>query len=56
MRQILAVVFGFILWSAGWLGYTALLREFAWLSADQTQAIRSTGALFALLAGSCILS
>lgn len=56
MKQILAVASGFILWSAGWLAYTASLRKFSLLPTDQTEAIHSVRPLVALLMGSCVLS
>jgi hypothetical protein len=50
-RQILAVVVGFILWSAVWLGYNAILHAMNILPQDQTQPVHETGVLLALLIG-----
>ena len=56
MRQIIAVVAGFVLWSVLWLGYNALLLKLGLLPQDQTQPILDAGALLALLAGSVVAS
>lgn len=55
-RQILAVAFGFVLWSAVWLGYNAILQAMDILPPDKTQLIRDTGVLLALLVGSALAS
>lgn len=56
MRQFLAVVVGFILWSVLWLAYNAFLLKLEVLPHDQTQPLGDTSALLALLVGSVIAS
>ena len=52
LRQVLAVLAGFILWSVLWLAYNAFLIKLAVLPHDQTQPLRETSPLLALLVGS----
>jgi mannose/fructose/N-acetylgalactosamine-specific phosphotransferase system component IID len=56
LRQILAVVVGFILWSAVWLGYNAGLHAMNVLPDDQTQPVQETAVLLALLIGGVLAS
>lgn len=56
LRQVLAVVAGFTLWSILWLAYNVVLVKLGVLPQDQTQPLQETGALLALLVGSIIAS
>ena len=56
LRQVLAVLAGFALWSVLWLTYNAVLVKLGVLPQDQTQPLQETGALIALLVGSIIAS
>ena len=56
LRQVLAVLAGFALWSVLWLTYNAVMVKLGVLPQDQTQPLHETGALLALLVGSFIAS
>lgn len=56
IRSILAVIVGFVLWSALWLGYNALLTTFGFLPADSTHPVQTPMPLLLLLAGSILFS
>lgn len=56
MRSILAVIVGFVLWSALWLGYNALLTSFGFLPAASTTPVQASMPLLLLLAGSILFS
>jgi hypothetical protein len=56
LKNVLAVVTGFVVWSVGWLSYNAVLQKIGLLPADQTQPIQSVAALLLLLFGSVFLS
>ncbi len=56
LRRALAILCGYIAWSALWLGYGALLQMLAVLPADPTLAIQRNATLVALLSGSVTAS
>lgn len=56
IRSILAVIVGFVLWSALWLGYNALLTTSALLPADSTHPVQAPTPLLLLLVGSVVCS
>ncbi len=56
LKQILAVVIGFVLWSFCWLAYNIVLKKVALLPADQSQPIHAMAELLTLLFGSFVIS
>ncbi len=56
MRQTMAVVVGFIVWSALWLILNLALKDAGLVPADPSQAIVEARPLLFLLAGSLIIS
>lgn len=56
MRQTIAVVVGFIVWSALWLILKLALKDAGLVPADPSQAIVEAKPLLFLLAGSLIIS
>lgn len=56
MRKLIAVVMGYFLWSACWVGFNAALRNMGILPEDVSQPLESVGRLLALLTGSVLAS
>jgi hypothetical protein len=56
LRRTMAIAAGYVLWSALWLGYGAVLRKLAVLPADEAAAIGEIAPLLALLTGSVVAS
>lgn len=55
-RSILAVIGGFVVWSALWVFNNTMLRAMSVLPSDETQPLFNAKPLIALLAGSVICS
>jgi len=56
MKQILGVIIGFILWSAGWLSLNQLLLVLGIMSPTVTEPLTNATPLLVLLAGSVLIS
>jgi hypothetical protein len=56
IRSLFAVIAGFVLWSALWLGYNALLTTLGILPAASANPVQAPMPLLLLLAGSILFS